>query len=47
MDCFNFKKYNHDETTIKPRIGIVQWSSGFYDNSLAGRKLTLIDYYLQ
>lgn len=46
-DCFNYKKYNYDETMIKPGIGILEWKSGFYDNSLEGRKLTLIEYNIQ
>jgi len=46
-DCYYYHKFGHSGTTIKPGVGIVEWTSGFENNTLGGRKLTLIEYYLE
>jgi hypothetical protein len=46
-DCFYYKKTGYDATVLKPNIGILEWTSGFEDQSLAGRKLTLLEYHIE
>ncbi|MDG1333220.1 MAG: hypothetical protein P8P74_12875 [Crocinitomicaceae bacterium] len=47
IDCFHYDKFGYDATTLKHGIGIIEWTAGFENNSVAGRKLTLIEYHLE
>ncbi len=46
-DCIFYHKINYDQTVLKPGIGILEWKTGFESGSLAGRKFTLMEYYIE